>query len=139
MGSQWYADAEAEKTGRITDVCVTLLYVFFDFSFHCICFHLSLCYGLCFPVGRQKFVRDILNAAPVVFENEDDAVKETLHFYKPSENNSTQEKQQTSSSAGKELGRCKSKKRPDGSERETPPAKRSSLFTAEDMDLLNSY
>uniref|UniRef100_A0A8C6UJG5 Leucine rich repeat containing 42 n=1 Tax=Neogobius melanostomus TaxID=47308 RepID=A0A8C6UJG5_9GOBI len=94
--------------------------------------------------GRQKFVRDILNAAPVVFEKENDANEETLHFYKPSGNNLIQEKQPTSSSACNEV-RPYSSKRPqtDSCDSEAPPAKRSSAsasaITAEDMDLLNSY
>lgn len=91
--------------------------------------------------GRQKFVRDILNAAPVAFEKENDANKETLHFYKPSDNNLIQEKQPASSTACNEVRPYSSKKRQqnDRSESEAPPTKRSSVFTVEDMDLLNSY
>lgn len=93
--------------------------------------------------GRQRFVRDILNAAPVVFDKDDDANRETLHFSKAS-GDSTREQQQTSSAAGlavRPLVRSQNgQKRPQSAvcDRDAPPAKRSSI-TAEDMDLLNSY
>lgn len=90
--------------------------------------------------GRQKFVRDILNAAPVIFETE--ANKGTMHFYKPSDHNLTQVKQQTSSTVCNEVRLSSNKKRPpqtDSCDSDPPPAKRSSVFTAEDLDLLNSY
>lgn len=91
--------------------------------------------------GRQKFVRDILNAAPVIFEKEDEDNKETLHFYKACDNNLIQEKQHCSSAACSEVRPSSFKKRPqsDRCDSEAPPTKRSSVFTPEDMDLLNSY
>lgn len=91
--------------------------------------------------GRQKFVRDILNAAPVVFEKENDVNKEMLHFYKPSDNKVIQENQHNSATACNEARPYSSQKRQqtDSCDSEAPPTKKSSVFTAEDMDMLNSY
>ncbi|KAJ0058836.1 hypothetical protein NL108_001085 [Boleophthalmus pectinirostris] len=92
--------------------------------------------------GRQKFVRDILNAAPVVYKTDDDP-KEILHFYKVSDINLKQEIPHSPSGCKDVKSLLNStNKRPcqsDRCESEAPPAKRSSAFTAEDMDLLNSY
>lgn len=91
--------------------------------------------------GRQKYVRDILNAAPVVFEKEDESKNETLHFYRPYDNTLKQENPASSSTARNEVKPYNSKKRQplNMCDSETPPAKRPLVFTAEDMDLLNSY
>lgn len=95
--------------------------------------------------GRQKFVRDILNAAPVVYDKGDEANKETLHFHKPSANNFPQDTQHASTTChqGKTYLR-NSRKRQHQSKKcdsgqESPPTKRSSALTVEDLDLLNSY
>ncbi|XP_042353954.1 leucine-rich repeat-containing protein 42 isoform X2 [Plectropomus leopardus] len=98
--------------------------------------------------GRQKFVREVLNAAPLVCESEEDAKTERLHFFKPAENNHKPEKQ-TPSTSNHQAKPCwhNIKKRQRQSERrdsshQSPPPKRlssPSALTAEDMDLLNSY
>ncbi|KAK7945255.1 hypothetical protein WMY93_000983 [Mugilogobius chulae] len=105
--------------------------------------------------GRQKFVRDVLNAAPVIHEKDSDA-KETLHFYKAAaaDINLKQDKQHASTTSegvqpflntNKEevnpsLNSNKKRLRQvDKCVNEGPPTKRSSAFTVEDMDLLNSY
>ncbi|KAG8014331.1 Leucine-rich repeat-containing protein 42 [Nibea albiflora] len=97
--------------------------------------------------GRQKFVREVLNAAPVVHESEEEAKRERLHFCKPAANAHIPEKQTCSSTNHQaEPSRHNMKKRQrqaercDGS-RQSPPTKRlpSSALTAEDIDLLNSY
>lgn len=105
-----------------------------------VCFFSSL-------VGRQKFVREVLNAAPVVRESEEEAERERLHFYKPAANAHTPERQTCSSTNRQaEPSRHNVKKRQRQSERcdgsrQSPPTKRlpSSALTAEDIDLLNSY
>ncbi|XP_010744515.2 leucine-rich repeat-containing protein 42 isoform X1 [Larimichthys crocea] len=97
--------------------------------------------------GRQKFVREVLNAAPVVRESEEEAERERLHFYKPAANAHTPERQTCSSTNRQaEPSRHNVKKRQRQSERcdgsrQSPPTKRlpSSALTAEDIDLLNSY
>ncbi|XP_074544268.1 leucine-rich repeat-containing protein 42 [Halichoeres trimaculatus] len=97
--------------------------------------------------GRQKFVRDVLNAAPLVHQSTEDAKSETLHFYRPASNNHTPEKLNPSATyrQAKQHGDSM-KKRQRQLERcdlspESPSTKRlsSSALTAEDMDLLNSY
>ncbi|XP_059200966.1 leucine-rich repeat-containing protein 42 isoform X2 [Centropristis striata] len=97
--------------------------------------------------GRQKFVREVLNAAPLVCESEEEAKRERLHFFRPAANNHISEKQ-TPSTANHEAKPSWSniKKRPRQSERcdpsqQSPPTKRlsSSTLSAEDIDLLNSY
>ncbi|XP_028987742.1 leucine-rich repeat-containing protein 42 [Betta splendens] len=97
--------------------------------------------------GRQKFVREVLNAAPLVCDDEDDANRERLHFYKPAVNRRTLDEQVSD----RENVQAKpswhnSKKRqhqPEscGSSHHSPPTKRlsASVLSAEDMDLLNSY
>ncbi|KAM9349356.1 leucine-rich repeat-containing protein 42 [Symphorus nematophorus] len=97
--------------------------------------------------GRQKFVRDVLNAAPLVCESEEDTKRERLHFYRPAGNSHMPEKQ--TSSTGNQQAKPSwhnIKKRQRQSERcdsssQSPPTKRlsSSALTAEDIDLLNSY
>uniref|UniRef100_UPI0037E943C2 leucine-rich repeat-containing protein 42 n=1 Tax=Semicossyphus pulcher TaxID=241346 RepID=UPI0037E943C2 len=97
--------------------------------------------------GRQKFVREVLNAAPVVCESKEDAKSDRLHFYKPAANSHIPEKL-TPSSANPQAKPSwhNIKKRQRQSERcdsspQSPPTKRlsSSALTAEDIDLLNSY
>ncbi|XP_072296829.1 leucine-rich repeat-containing protein 42 [Eucyclogobius newberryi] len=93
--------------------------------------------------GRQKFVRDILNAAPVVHEKDDDAT-ETLHFCKAADDDDMKQESQHASPAAREdaktlLNSNKRPRRSDKRDSQTPPTKRSSALTAEDMDLLNSY
>lgn len=97
--------------------------------------------------GRQKFVRDVLNAAPLVCRSTEDVESETLHFYRPASNNHTPEKLTPSATCRQAKQPCDSmKKRQRRSERcdrspRSPPTKRlsSAALTAEDMDLLNSY
>lgn len=100
-------------------------------------------------VGRQKFVREVLNAAPLVCEREEEAKAGRLHFYKPAANNDTTGKQMISSTihqANTDWQSRHIKKRQRQSEScdrslQSPPTKRSSTsaLTAEDVDLLNSY
>ncbi|XP_053186536.1 leucine-rich repeat-containing protein 42 isoform X2 [Scomber japonicus] len=94
--------------------------------------------------GRQKFVREVLNAAPLVNEREEEA---RLHFYKPAANNHIPEKPIISATTHQVKTPWNNvKKRQRQSERrdnshQSPPTKRSSssALTAEDIDLLNSY
>lgn len=97
--------------------------------------------------GRQKFVREVLNAAPLVCEREEEAKGERLHFYRPAANNHISEKLIISASDHQAKTHWQNiKKRQRQSERcdsshQSPPTKRlsSSALTAEDIDLLNSY
>ncbi|CAK6965633.1 leucine-rich repeat-containing protein 42 isoform X1 [Scomber scombrus] len=97
--------------------------------------------------GRQKFVREVLNAAPLVSEREEEASRERLHFYKPAANNHIPEKTIISATNHQAKTPWQNvKKRQRQSERcdsthQSPPTKRtsSSALTAEDIDLLNSY
>lgn len=98
--------------------------------------------------GRQKFVREVLNAAPLVCDNEDEAKREILHFFRPAPNDHKPEKQTPSTTHHQAVPSWHNiKKRQRQSERrdsshQSPPAKRqpsSSALTAEDIDLLNSY
>ncbi|KAL3055479.1 hypothetical protein OYC64_018199 [Pagothenia borchgrevinki] len=95
--------------------------------------------------GRQKFVRDVLNAAPLVCESEEEAQGERLHFFRPAANSHIPEKQtpSTTTQQGKPSWhnikkRQRQSERCDSS-RQSPPTKRlpSSALTAEDLDLLN--
>lgn len=97
--------------------------------------------------GRQKFVREVLNAAPLVCESEKEAERERLHFFRPAANSHVPEKQNppARSHEGKPSWdnikkRQRQSGKPDSSHR-SPPTKRlsSSALSAEDMDLLNSY
>lgn len=97
--------------------------------------------------GRQKFVREVLNAAPLVCD-EDEAKREILHFFRPAANDHKPEKQTPSTTHHQAVPSWHNiKKRQRQSERrdsshQSPPAKRqpsSSALTAEDIDLLNSY
>ncbi|XP_034744617.1 leucine-rich repeat-containing protein 42 isoform X2 [Etheostoma cragini] len=97
--------------------------------------------------GRQKFVREVLNTAPLVCESEEETKKERLHFFRPAANNHTPEEQAPSTTTIQAKPAWHNiKKRQRQSERcdsshQSPPTKRlsSSALTAEDMDLLNSY
>ncbi|KAM4728091.1 leucine-rich repeat-containing protein 42 isoform 2-T2 [Anableps anableps] len=100
--------------------------------------------------GRQKFVREVLNAAPLISENGKEANLEKLHFYKPTANNSISGKMDPSTTKCLQIRNpsCNIRKRKQESNkcdtsRQSPPTKtkRSSslVFTAEDTDLLNSY
>ncbi|XP_041805603.1 leucine-rich repeat-containing protein 42 [Chelmon rostratus] len=97
--------------------------------------------------GRQKFVRDVLNASPLVCENEEEAKRERLHFCRPAATGHVPEKQTASTTNHQAKPSWHNfKKRQRQSERcdsshQSPPAKRlsSSAFTAEDVELLNSY
>lgn len=102
---------------------------------------------VCVVVGRQKFVRDVLNAAPLVCESEEEAQRERLHFFRPAANSHIPEKQtpSTTNQQGKPSWhnikkRQRQSERCDSS-RQSPPTKRlpSSALTAEDLDLLNNY
>ncbi|KAJ4936200.1 hypothetical protein JOQ06_000803 [Pogonophryne albipinna] len=97
--------------------------------------------------GRQKFVRDVLNAAPLVCESEEETQRERLHFFRPAANSHIPEKQtpSTTNQQGKPSWynikkRQRQSERCDSS-RQSPPTKRlpSSALTAEDLDLLNNY
>ncbi|XP_042284483.1 leucine-rich repeat-containing protein 42 isoform X1 [Thunnus thynnus] len=97
--------------------------------------------------GRQKFVREVLNAAPLVCEREEESKGERLHFYRPAANNHTPEKQilsATNHQAKTPWQNIKKRQRQSekcDSSHQSPPTKRSSssALTAEDIDLLNSY
>ncbi|XP_070701532.1 leucine-rich repeat-containing protein 42 isoform X2 [Pempheris klunzingeri] len=97
--------------------------------------------------GRQKFVREALNAAPVVCESQEEAKRERLHFYRPAAANHAPERQTPSTRNHQEKpSRHNIKKRQRQAERcdsshQDPPTKRlsSPTLTAEDLDLLNSY
>ncbi|KAG7486617.1 hypothetical protein JOB18_034914 [Solea senegalensis] len=97
--------------------------------------------------GRQKFVREVLKAAPLVCDSADEAKSDRLHFYRPAANNHTPENQDPFKENHRVKNSCQGvKKRPHQSdgcdgEHRSPPTKRlpSSALTAEDVDLLNSY
>ncbi|XP_029132334.1 leucine-rich repeat-containing protein 42 isoform X2 [Labrus bergylta] len=96
--------------------------------------------------GRQKFVRDVLNAAPLVCESKEDVNKERLHFYRPAANNPIPEKHASSATNHQGKGFLNIKKRKRQSETcdsasQSVPTKHSSssVLTAEDVDLLNCY
>ncbi|XP_029971441.1 leucine-rich repeat-containing protein 42 [Salarias fasciatus] len=89
--------------------------------------------------GRQKFVREVLNAAPLVCVGGDETNTEKLHFYKPdnkrelpSTTNHRVPSPATSANKRKRQSQESIHQRP---EKHTPPP----ALTAEDMDLLNNY
>ncbi|XP_069548509.1 leucine-rich repeat-containing protein 42 isoform X1 [Brachyistius frenatus] len=97
--------------------------------------------------GRQKFVREVLNAVPLICQNAEEAETERLHFCRPAANSHVKETQNptTTNHQAKTPWRD-TKKRKHQSEkcdtpRPSPPTKRASPsgFSAEDIDLLNSY
>lgn len=95
--------------------------------------------------GRQKFVREVLNASPSVSECE--AEGETLHFYRPAANSHAAERQTPSTTAHQAKPSWHNNKKRqrqsetcDGSHQSRPTKRLSSpALTAEDIDLLNSY
>ncbi|CAJ1072634.1 leucine-rich repeat-containing protein 42 isoform X2 [Xyrichtys novacula] len=100
--------------------------------------------------GRQKFVREVLKAAPLICESAEDAKSERLHFSKPAANNHIPGKltlPATNHHAKHSCQAMKKRQRQSGDcdrspqATRSPPSKRlsSSTLTAEDMDLLNSY
>ncbi|XP_037537776.1 leucine-rich repeat-containing protein 42 [Nematolebias whitei] len=99
--------------------------------------------------GRQKFVRNVLNAAPLKSGSVDASSIEKLHFYKPAANNHMKGEpepvpralnHQVTSPCFNPKKRKQESNSCDAS-RQSSPTKRlcSSAFTAEEMDLLNSY
>ncbi|KAM8839241.1 leucine-rich repeat-containing protein 42 isoform 2-T2 [Synchiropus picturatus] len=86
--------------------------------------------------GRQKFVREVLNAAPAACESSAQTKEETLHFCKP--DNGTSAARTLSSDQAVER-RGSSKRRRESCDRLSPPTKLSPAFTEEDLDLLNCY
>lgn len=100
--------------------------------------------------GRQKFVREVLNAAPLMSENRKEASIEKLHFYKPTVDNHLRGKMDPSKGKCHQVCNpsCNIRKRKLESSKcdvshQSLPTKtiRSSslVFSAEDIDLLNSY
>ena len=120
---------------------------------------------ICSSVGREKFVRGILSASPLVQDKEQDKTRERIHLYKPAASTHTHQTQCTGTKsgqiktssldsveiAGSTNGHVKpcsqNKKRPrkhqvGDSGHHSPPVKRASsspALTAGDLDLLNSY
>ncbi|XP_071347941.1 leucine-rich repeat-containing protein 42 isoform X1 [Trachinotus anak] len=97
--------------------------------------------------GRQKFVRGVLNAAPLVCESEVEAKRDRLHFYRPAAKNHILDEQvphttnhQANTSWNNINKRQREPERCDSSNH-SPPTKRSasSALSAEDIELLNSY
>uniref|UniRef100_A0A4W5KX97 Leucine-rich repeat-containing protein 42 n=1 Tax=Hucho hucho TaxID=62062 RepID=A0A4W5KX97_9TELE len=115
--------------------------------------------------GREKFVRGILSASPLIQDKEQDKTRERIHLYKPATSAHTHQTQCTGTKsgqikhsslnsieiAGSTNGHVKpcsqNKKRPrkhqvGDSGHHSPPVKRASsspALTAGDLDLLNSY
>ncbi|KAM9845110.1 leucine-rich repeat-containing protein 42 [Aulostomus maculatus] len=94
--------------------------------------------------GRQKFVRDVLNAAPLVCETEEEVKSEKLHFYKPAANSGKLGQSSTNHPAKTGLHGVKKRQHQsegcDGSHLSPPPKRVSSpTLTSGDIDLLNSY
>ncbi|XP_061776870.1 leucine-rich repeat-containing protein 42 [Nerophis ophidion] len=104
--------------------------------------------ALCF-FGRQKFVREVLNAASLSREKQAtaDATSEKeqrLHFYKPPGGSGGPTDNNTSSSSTNDQDRTSKRKclpKRWGGSKTSPPPNRvsSSVLTAADMDLLDSY
>lgn len=100
----------------------------------------------CSVVGRQRFIRDKMNAALSMGGSVKDTVTETLHFYKPAANNHMTDKLAPPKinqvvSPGLNLKKRKQESSSCDAAHQSPPTKclSSSSFTAEDLDLLNSY
>ena len=103
---------------------------------------------LYFPVGRQKFVRDVLHAMPLAQEQmEEKDKRDRLQFCKPRETHPVTEiKLSGTTKCYKQHARQGVKKRQRESQnnddpQHSPPSKRfsSSTLTAEDMELLDNY
>ncbi|XP_031415220.1 leucine-rich repeat-containing protein 42 isoform X2 [Clupea harengus] len=96
--------------------------------------------------GREKFVRETLNSTPVVCNKQDDVILR-LQFYRPDQNLQTLQVKLTGNTDSKtDLPAQKGMKRKLSMENENAvvssmTAKRQSVssFSAEDLDLLNSY
>lgn len=101
----------------------------------------------CSLVGREKFVREVLNAASLARESDEEVKRESLHFYRPAANSHIPERQTPSTTnhqakpSWQNLKKRQRQSEKCDSSRQSPPTKRlsSSTLTAEDMDLLNSY
>uniref|UniRef100_A0A3Q4BYR7 Leucine-rich repeat-containing protein 42 n=1 Tax=Mola mola TaxID=94237 RepID=A0A3Q4BYR7_MOLML len=97
--------------------------------------------------GRQKFVREVLKAAPLSCESEEEATRKRVHFYRPAANKPTSERQtpSTTNHSVKLLWQNPRKRERQSekcdSPRHSPPTKRWSVssLTAEDIDLLSRY
>ncbi|XP_007564298.1 leucine-rich repeat-containing protein 42 isoform X3 [Poecilia formosa] len=100
--------------------------------------------------GRQKFVREVLNAAPLVSEDGKQTNMEKLHFYKPTGNNHLCGKMDPSTTKCLQarnptcnVAKTKQESSKCDASHQSPPTKtkRSSslVLTAEDTELLNSY
>ncbi|XP_028284059.1 leucine-rich repeat-containing protein 42 isoform X2 [Parambassis ranga] len=95
--------------------------------------------------GRQKFIREVLNAAPLIHDNTQDSEREKLHFYRPEGNNRIKEiplpTNHKVKTAPNNIKKRKHQSDTGDASHKSPPSKRpsSSALTAEDMDLLNSY
>ncbi|XP_035994336.1 leucine-rich repeat-containing protein 42 isoform X2 [Fundulus heteroclitus] len=97
--------------------------------------------------GRQKFVREVLNASPLIDGKE--ANMEKLHFYKPTASDRLRGNMDSSTAECLQIknpASCIRKRTLESStcdaSSESPPTKTkcsSLVFTAEDTDLLNSY
>uniref|UniRef100_A0A1A8FJV5 Leucine rich repeat containing 42 n=1 Tax=Nothobranchius korthausae TaxID=1143690 RepID=A0A1A8FJV5_9TELE len=97
--------------------------------------------------GRQRFIRDAMNTAPLTGEHLTESNAEKLHFCKPVTNDFTKETPVPSARNHQVTSSCcnvnkrKGKSSKDGTSHLSPPSKRSvsSGFTEEDLDLLSSY
>lgn len=97
-------------------------------------------------VGRQKFIRGVLNTAPVSCTRAEEAQSNILHFYRPAAATPIPERWTPSSTnyhqASLSHQNLKKRHRPsengDGP-RPSPPKKCSPTLTAEDIDLLSQY
>ncbi|XP_011614538.1 leucine-rich repeat-containing protein 42 isoform X1 [Takifugu rubripes] len=94
--------------------------------------------------GRQKFVRDVLNAAPVACTRAEEAKRDVLHFYRPAASAHPPDRQTPSSTSHHQaLLSCQNLKKrqrlPENGDapRQGPPKK--PTLTAEDIDLLSNY
>lgn len=104
---------------------------------------------MCFQslVGRQKFVREVLKAAPLSCESEEEATRKRVHFHRPAANKPTSERQtpSTTNHSVKLLWQNPRKRERQSekcdSPRHSPPTKRWSVssLTTEDIDLLSRY
>ncbi|XP_044074115.1 leucine-rich repeat-containing protein 42 isoform X2 [Siniperca chuatsi] len=95
--------------------------------------------------GRQKFVREVLNAAPLVCESEEETKRDRLHFYRPATNTHIPEKPTpsitTTQARPSWYNNKKRQRKSEGRSHQSRPTKRLSplALTEEDIDLLNSY
>lgn len=140
---------KSQEHQRFTFVsCIVTLKALFIFILF---FHHTKCLMFFFPsvVGRQKFVRNVLDAAPLNSGSVNDSRIEKLHFYKPAANNHMKVEPEPvpralnhqATSPCFTLKKQKQESNSCDASRQSPPTKRlcSSAFTAEEMDLLNSY